>query len=912
MAAPASSKQIQSADPGSNLAVANSVGLLRDVLSPANANVNTDLNANTKFKPSTTPNKSNSESINNNNANTVGINSPLTRSLSRDLRRRSAIPVPQSQSPLNVAGVPIKQQQQLSPTLSGSVPIRSSVVASSPEKALPNIPNSPELAVISEELQSQRFLGDNTAQNSTAERVNQVTAATENQSVQNLIKSFSAQQPRPGSVSPTQKSDTSSATVTTTISSSSNSDSRKKKLVEFGKGIKSSFGFSSTSRTVFDPIPSSTALIRQPPQSAATNRPRRSTASGPPPPSLPAPPANPQQYLRRYKSHSTLVANRPDFVVPVSPPSSVSQTGLSPPTRLLEKKLRSTRSMNSLSPNGTIIQVSPALGLRSTGPRRVSATSAISGAGTTGAVITRSGGKRAAAGDREDDYNVPAPPFKPRALPLTVMQGGNSVEIVDNEIGSEFGNGVEKEKLFFEKPADVSVPAVSTTKTVTFVEKKDAWASERNGAKTGDIGDLTSAKPTIGVSVGTFVAAVGDAVIDAEFKRKYDLQDSEDSEEEVYAAAATPKKRKSVVGLLFEEGKLLAPDLGQSPREIICSRTVGKYNLRARHSLGASSLPQLVYPKTITKASQKHEDILKTILFTDLEEREKFDETAASASEALLIASSTAVASENVNENSSAPKNEHVSNGDEPVQVIFKPDALSRVARTFGGIFAVALILPFLFALTSWYNDVGAHITYCNGTLSEAWIKPTKGVTHGLAKDFWGQYLPSCIGCPEGAVCNGAFVSTCLDAEHEVFGNEELGPFSVYIGFSPLCLPKNFVAIEDLRQLDETSHTSSHLRANLLPISKRVEIWKQKLEVYRIKQWRRLKKVHHNMFVKIFLQYDRLFHRLARLFHQILDGNNGKRLMQYYLEVEKQLDGFVKFVKGKIDKVAQDTAKTFH
>ncbi|KAI9329548.1 hypothetical protein BDR26DRAFT_872319 [Obelidium mucronatum] len=505
---------------------------------------------------------------------------------------------------------------------------------------------------------------------------------------------------------------------------------RRRRLVAFGHGLRSSFGFAR--RTVFDPIP------------MPSTRPEKLRRSGPPP--LPAPPLNPQQHLRQHQKD----AHRPDFVVPVVPPTFVSQTGLSPPPTLVDRKNRRRNSKNGATPSPTSLRgaanshankTSP-LGLRSTGPRRVPT-------GTTPL--------------REQVIVTRTPPFKPHDRSIISAAKRAVVDLNDEE---------EKEHEF------------------------------------GSMGNSSSAAPITPTTPSTTTTTV-----DAEFKRKYNLQDfeedeSDDEDNELFRRQTSPKRRKSLavgendeeISALLFDGKFL-PKL--SPREFMVengnlntTNSPGKYNLRSRNSMvtntASASFP-LLSKALKNKAHQVETEVEKSALLKE--------------SESDAINGTT----------------EEAQDEDEEIEIIFKPHAVRKVASVFGSIFAVALLLPFLFAVVSWYMEVGSHIEYCREGQNQMWIPPVWGSTHGIAKDYWGQVFPSCVACPMNGVCEGESVVSCVDPAMDVFGEEGFGPLTQYIGLGAMCLGLEDMAVH---QGSTQSHVNPRIRGRPLPVSKRIEFWR--------------------------------------------------------------------------------------
>ncbi|KAJ3379368.1 hypothetical protein HDU84_006720 [Entophlyctis sp. JEL0112] len=445
------------------------------------------------------------------------------------------------------------------------------------------------------------------------------------------------------------------------------------KIVEFGQGLSRAFGFARS--TAFD-------------QSSAGG-PKRSEKSkcAAVPPSLPPPPPNPQQHLRP----AVAAPMRPDFVVPVSPPPCVSQTGLSPPLSLLARITRNGGSKKSIpvtSPsaraNGKsatpcVKEMSPVGGLRSTGPRRV---------------VPLATAKK--------DIAESFPPFVPR-----IVNGFN-----------------------FRQPSG-SEAAILLTGDEIEILSENQETPNRGGEE-----DTSPNKQNI----------------DLEFKRKYGLDESEDSEDEFEENFFRQKRSKS-----------FATD-DENQQSNSTRPTPDPEQIRDAYC----------FPEETTEFSTK-ECSLKNICGN--------------------------------HDGSSA-------------ELTLKPKPLATVTRTFFGIILVAIIVPFLFALASWNQAIGMNIEYCRPEQVPQWIPRTVGSKHGLAKDFWGQYLPGCIKCPTGAVCEGSNVISCENPDFEVFGDEGFGPLSVFFGLSPICLHKNI----DVQFVKTQPHFNPRVRGRALPFSTRIGI----------------------------------------------------------------------------------------
>ncbi|KAJ3079487.1 hypothetical protein HDU99_010774, partial [Rhizoclosmatium hyalinum] len=500
---------------------------------------------------------------------------------------------------------------------------------------------------------------------------------------------------------------------------------RKKKLMEFGKGIRSSFGFAR--RTVFDPNP-----IPAP-------RPEKLRRSGPPP--LPPPPANPQQNLRHLSS-----PDRPDFVVPVVPPTFISQTGLSPPVSVIQKSVRRAVQGSPKSPTNTTPRagshgqkMSP-LGLRSTGPRRVPQK-----VSRDQVIVTRT------------------PPFNPHRIPSSILKRDSSLSITGEQGGGE--------------DLDDNV--------------------DENGENT---------QPPLQPS--SHYKSNNPLILDAEFKRKYDLDEfsDEEVEAETLRNQISPKRRKSVVGSELEKG-LKEMDVPRVlPRELYLKEvgaSPGRYNLRTR-THGGSLL--VTDSSTATRKEVFPEDD--------------------------NVVASNGLEGDALEENEYGMKSNETEEEEEvEIEIILKPDALRRVLRTFGWIFSVALVVPAIFAFSCWWVDVGSKIQYCFPGQDMQWITPVQGSVNGLAKDFWGQILPSCVACPSGAICTGAKVIGCENQGKVVVGDEGFGPLSEYVGLPIMCMDKDQVTWnEEFEKSNIVDHVNPRIKGVPLPLTKRIKFWNQLIQ----------------------------------------------------------------------------------
>ncbi|KAJ3010813.1 UNVERIFIED_CONTAM: hypothetical protein HDU68_001959 [Siphonaria sp. JEL0065] len=602
--------------------------------------------------------------------------------------------------------------------------------------------------------------------------------AEPNKPVGELVAHFDATPPSDDQLSQIES-------MTTAIANAVND--RKKRLVEFGKGIRSSFGFAR--RTIFDPVP------------IPIQRPEKLRRSGPPP--LPPPPNNPQLHLRTLQKD----AHRPDFVVPVMPPTYISQTGLSPPPSLVERKTR--RSKNGSTPSPTSLRASnnhhstnktSPLGLRSTGPRRVAT-------GTTPL--------------REQVIVTRTPPFKPHDR--SIVSEKSKVRIDLSSLMQEGGEDDDEEHGENEAVRENSV-------------------SNQNGSS----------------------STTTNTVVDAEFKRKYNLEDfdeTDESESEISRKQVSPKRRKSLAvgeeGIDVDESEL--PFL--TPRQFYLSvdgnrmhpSSPGNYNLRARGTpttVASASFSSLSASKSATTmATVSTTSVVGAVTSTStttssafpllsmaLKSKEKEVQTLDKDTKqqqqqqqepeiVKTVESINQTVSGGETEEDEEQQLDNDEDVDEEIEIIFKPHAVRKVARVFGSIFAVAMLLPFLFALGSWYLEVGNKIEYCKAGQNQMWIPPKKGSIHGIAKDYWGQVFPSCVVCPEGGVCEEQAVVACLDREEMgVFGEEGLSPLSGYIGLGPMCLSFREMGV-GAEDITAESHVNPRIHGRPLPFSKRLEFW---------------------------------------------------------------------------------------
>ncbi|KAJ3065849.1 hypothetical protein HDU98_010803 [Podochytrium sp. JEL0797] len=143
----------------------------------------------------------------------------------------------------------------------------------------------------------------------------------------------------------------------------------------------------------------------------------------------------------------------------------------------------------------------------------------------------------------------------------------------------------------------------------------------------------------------------------------------------------------------------------------------------------------------------------------------------------------------------------------------------------------LATVIPFTLLLTFWTHQIGHAIPYCNPSVpSTSWIQLPLSETSFYIQDAFDFAFPTCIACPEGAVCVQDRVVGCVEEGWEVFGDEGLGPLSVYIGLAPVCL--------DGELFEKEPHTDSHfnprIKSHPLPLSKRFRVL-ESLEVWVVK-----------------------------------------------------------------------------
>ncbi|KAJ3065850.1 hypothetical protein HDU98_010804 [Podochytrium sp. JEL0797] len=318
-----------------------------------------------------------------------------------------------------------------------------------------------------------------------------------------------------------------------------------------------------------------------------------------------------------------------------------------------------------------------------------------------------------------------------------------------------------------------------------------------------DLSESSPTKPALPSTPSPPVAQ--DASVDAEFKRKYNLQDSDSasdmsSDEEDAVRLQSPNKRQKSVSILTENDygpltpsfydKLNLP-VQQSPRAFATSLessspSTGKYNLRSRKVPSTSSF---------SSSSPSKPDSAPTTEPT---------------------------------EPTSTPA---VTSNDDPeieVDIILKPAALRRVLRTFGSIFLAAFLLPIAFALACWtYEIVLPGLEYCPAAMSPQdtrWV-PASTTTRGIAIDFWGKVLPACVSCPGGSVCDGAEVVSCVNAGEVVAGEEGLGPFGEWVGLGAGCFIEDRVSALVVEDVNE-QRVNTRVKGRTVPLGVRVEGWK--------------------------------------------------------------------------------------
>ncbi|KAJ3231783.1 hypothetical protein HDU81_003522 [Chytriomyces hyalinus] len=564
----------------------------------------------------------------------------------------------------------------------------------------------------------------------------------------------------------------------------------QEKVVEFGSSaFNAKFGFAH--RTLIEP-------------QKLGKRPERLKRSGPLP--LPAPPLNPQQHLRSLQS----AAHRPDFVVPVAPPPCVSQTGLSPPTSLIDRKLRyrATPSPNKRSPSmrgssGLSPAGSSPLGLRSSGPSRIPRSKAV----TAGVAL-------------RPICNAPFTPRVPRS------------------------------------------PRENTCSE--FVEHENDAATAANAAENSENANSDSADADENKNSATPSKIA--PFMDPDFKRKYNLEDTfieseDDSEDESsdprYDRDASPKRRKSMnMGLEMTPPRNLLDsldeiDVGTTPKKNDVSVLFGSRDPFSSSILKHDREEDSIFENPTAEAAEHDNLDLKKYRL----ERELTDPLQARASvhfessakklmneiletEQLPVSGVIAVEDDSLVSESELTETENpmtdtVTKGIETVNtahiVATKKTSAFRIAvGHFGRILAACLVLPSLYVMVCWWIEVGSQIEYCNVSTSTApvpkWVPLSPESKRGFAIDVWGQVMPACVPCPDGAHCKGVEVTSCSLDGYQVMGDEGFGPLGAYIGLGPVCLRND--GNSDSTKTD--LHVNPRIRGFSLPLGARVTLWREK------------------------------------------------------------------------------------
>ncbi|KAI8840461.1 hypothetical protein BJ741DRAFT_53649 [Chytriomyces cf. hyalinus JEL632] len=562
----------------------------------------------------------------------------------------------------------------------------------------------------------------------------------------------------------------------------------QEKLVEFGSSaFNAKFGFAH--RTLIEP-------------QKLGKRPERLKRSGPLP--LPAPPLNPQQHLRSLQS----AAHRPDFVVPVAPPPCVSQTGLSPPTSLIDRKLRyratpspnkrspSTRGSSGLSPAGS----SP-LGLRSSGPSRIPRSKAV-----TAGVALRP---------------ICNAPFTPRVPP----------------------SPKENTRSEFAEHENDAATAANVVENDENAHSDSANADENKNTATPS-------------KIAPFM--------DPDFKRKYNLEDTfieseDDSDDESsdprYDRDASPKRRKSMnLGLEMTPPRNLLDslneiDVGTTPKKNDASVLHGTHdpfnssvlkhdreddsrfengtaeaaendNLDVKKHRPERELTDLPQAKASVHFEGSAKKLMNQILEDDAVSGANAIEDDSLVCDPELTEDENSVADTVTNDGETA-KTEHVS-------AIKKISAFRIAIGHFGRILAAVVILPSLYAMVYWWIEVGSQIEYCSGNTSTMpvtkWVPFSPESKRGFAIDIWGQVMPACVPCPDGASCKGIEVTSCSLSGYQVMGDEGFGPLGAYIGLGPVCIKKDDTSDSTKTDL----HVNPRIRGFSLPLGARVTLWREK------------------------------------------------------------------------------------
>ncbi|KAI8622285.1 hypothetical protein BC830DRAFT_752928 [Chytriomyces sp. MP71] len=341
--------------------------------------------------------------------------------------------------------------------------------------------------------------------------------------------------------------------------------------------------------------------------------------------------------------------------------------------------------------------------------------------------------------------------------------------------------------------------------------------------------------------------------IDAEFKRKYNLDDtlllSEDEDEDASVAAAnardkSPNKRRKSMNLnaaglsgishgsgggsyyvVTSSASTEASLFGSSGSETVASPSPGRYNLR--HRAPASGVAGVPSPAVGVPSPLLRESVMNSAVKAQMQQLErkqvvKMDEKMNPSvkvrdgiegvdefkeighiempdltDQIAALTSNVAVCEEDMARE--AEENVCDDLADKVEVAAFEADvkrrrgiAMKKVGKLLAGYVAAAFLLPFFWAMGNWWVQVASVMQYCEAGVTAAprWVDFSESfVSHrGTAIDVWGQFLPHCVVCPSGAVCEGAEVVGCMKAGEYIFGDEGFGPFGSMVGLGPACL----------------------------------------------------------------------------------------------------------------------------
>ncbi|ORY33544.1 hypothetical protein BCR33DRAFT_518456 [Rhizoclosmatium globosum] len=130
------------------------------------------------------------------------------------------------------------------------------------------------------------------------------------------------------------------------------------------------------------------------------------------------------------------------------------------------------------------------------------------------------------------------------------------------------------------------------------------------------------------------------------------------------------------------------------------------------------------------------------------------------------------------------------------IEILFaRPSYIERLRR----ITVYLILTAFLLSLSMWYLEVGYNIQYCDASST-----------------MNSHLFPTCVPCPNQAICNQDQVIGCKIDGYSVFGDEGFGPLGSYISLGPVCLPDSDEMVQP--------HLNPRIKGRTLSLRRRFEV----------------------------------------------------------------------------------------